>query len=948
MQPKRSPRFFCLVFLLLVFANKATCFAQSEDDDDDSDADRKPFASLILTFDNQGNADVSLWLDQEPQDWKPIQLALGQVLHCSPASFSTPALSRYETQSLARLNPEQRAKAQQIYDESRRRHLQGNCAGVLPAHGELVRGELNLEPLVYSLVDEGKQQFSLGAEYPKTSFEEHGSRGLEKNFATAHYLRYKFPLNKADPAPTFSLAYGYRREDVLRVVGLPLGFLLLPIGLMLWMRRAALKSAATDPTAAWFSYAKTLNWCVTGTLLIWFVARTSVQQGLQDLMDFHFGGTGWQAATTHTLITVVPPWLVYLACLLISYKVFVQVRGHDWTPREFIRNQVLEVGTVLFPLMFLFGGIAFFAEYRKVSVLLFFATYLSWTFLLRAKMKVTRMMPEALTTGELRDRIFELAAKCGVNIKQVFVMGAGRGQIANAYAAKNNIVMFTDYLLHRLTKCEVDAITAHELSHLRYNHPRKLAMMLVLGVILMPQFFRVGVETFASIMSIGSQSGSRDSLWSKVAAWPQLDFLLTIAGLGGFYLLARRFERIADEGSVKLTGDAEGLITALLKVGRLNLTPIQWGRVTGSMLTHPSTLRRIERLAKIGNVAQERLQQLLEQYRQHERLPLTATPNLGRDGDDRYLLPETENRALTTLSVMQQATNTLWIMILAHVLPPAVITYLVLRLQGQGELAISTYLAGALLTLGGYSLLTLWLGLGARRRTTESLAKKFTLEGIDTSGANSMPVGFAPGRAPRFYVSNYNWDAGFALLFKDRLVYVGDQIRFALKPAQISDLRLGQGAPGWWSARRIYVDWRDEENQRAGTFNLAVSKDCSIVEVKKQPYAFLAEMRRWQQNANVYGAVAANLSELQSPQLGEVTSQSPKAVMSPRKFMGWSILVAIVGFAVCALMNIPPWYMLSVVMLVRLYEGIPYWWYREPSQSVDSVKANGKVVLQSK
>jgi Zn-dependent protease with chaperone function len=55
--------------------------------------------------------------------------------------------------------------------------------------------------------------------------------------------------------------------------------------------------------------------------------------------------------------------------------------------------------------------------------------------------------------------------------------------------------------------------------------------------------------------------------------WSQLDLVLIVAGLGVFYLLARRFERVADEGSVQLSGDPEAMITALLKVSRLNPLP---------------------------------------------------------------------------------------------------------------------------------------------------------------------------------------------------------------------------------------------------------------------------------------------------------------------------------------------------------------------------------------
>ncbi len=38
---------------------------------------------------------------------------------------------------------------------------------------------------------------------------------------------------------------------------------LVPVGIVFW-RRVALQSASCDPTATWFSYAKTLNWSKWG------------------------------------------------------------------------------------------------------------------------------------------------------------------------------------------------------------------------------------------------------------------------------------------------------------------------------------------------------------------------------------------------------------------------------------------------------------------------------------------------------------------------------------------------------------------------------------------------------------------------------------------------------------------------------------------------------------
>src|SRR5262249_17001299 len=86
---------------------------------------------------------------------------------------------------------------------------------------------------------------------------------------------------------------------------------------------------------------------------------------------------------------------------------------------------------------------------------------------------------EALTSGELRDRLFALAAAAKVRLRQVYVLPMRRARIANAFAVRRDVVLVTDHLLENLSRREVDAVLAHEISHLRHGHPQKLAFALV-------------------------------------------------------------------------------------------------------------------------------------------------------------------------------------------------------------------------------------------------------------------------------------------------------------------------------------------------------------------------------------------------------------------------------------------------------------------------------------
>ena len=223
--------------------------------------------------------------------------------------------------------------------------------------------------------------------------------------ATISNSSSSYPLGTTSPAPPLQLAYGYRNSDLLRQCAMSAGFLLLPLVLILWMRRAALRDAAQDPAAAWFSYFRTLQWCVNGTMLLWMVARTSFRQGLQDLLAFRLPASGWQPAIARTLVVIVPPWLVYLLCLFLSYRVFVQFRGNQWTRREFMVERSLDVGAQFLPLMFFCCALNFINTSPKFLVVLLLAAYVSRG----APCAVHSTRPGLQLTQRVncRDRVFE-------------------------------------------------------------------------------------------------------------------------------------------------------------------------------------------------------------------------------------------------------------------------------------------------------------------------------------------------------------------------------------------------------------------------------------------------------------------------------------------------------------------------------------------------------------
>lgn len=207
-----------------------------------------------------------------------------------------------------------------------------------------------------------------------------------------------------------------------------------------------------------------------------------------------------------------------------------------------------------------------------------------------------------LPAGPLRQRLEAMARDAGFATRGLFVMDASRRSgHSNAYFTgffRPRIVLF-DTLVQQMTVEETAAVLAHEIGHYQARHVhRRLALGLAVQLA---------------------------SLWvlSLLVRWPPLfaafgfpaptlEAAVALASLGGgaftFFLaplsslVSRRHEYEADRRSVAIAGAPAALRTALVKLGRENLSslhPHPW--YSAWHYSHPTLL---ERLAAIE--AQER------------------------------------------------------------------------------------------------------------------------------------------------------------------------------------------------------------------------------------------------------------------------------------------------------------------------------------------------------
>jgi len=188
----------------------------------------------------------------------------------------------------------------------------------------------------------------------------------------------------------------------------------------------------------------------------------------------------------------------------------------------------------------------------------------------------------------------------------------------NAFASgvrdNNYTITLTTGLLNNLDDEELEAVIAHELSHIKNRDVR----LLIIAVIFVGIFAFVGEGVFRGLLrtNLPRNDHHRRSKGSQAGAL--IIFGLIIVGLSYFFALMTRFamsrkrEYMADAGAVELTKNPDAMIRALKKIsGRANLENVPAeikemafenprNGIAGMFATHPPIEKRIEALVKFA------------------------------------------------------------------------------------------------------------------------------------------------------------------------------------------------------------------------------------------------------------------------------------------------------------------------------------------------------------
>lgn len=202
-----------------------------------------------------------------------------------------------------------------------------------------------------------------------------------------------------------------------------------------------------------------------------------------------------------------------------------------------------------------------------ISILITFALYDRIVLLGTEYHEVTATNARTLEEKQLYNIVEELRIAAGLRyMPKVFIIEAEyMNAFASGYSEKSALIAITRGLLQKLDRGELQAVLAHELSHIRHHDIKLTLVATVLSNLML-----IAIDfLFYSMLFGGGERRRRDSEGGGnylVIIIILLRYLLPIITVLLMMYLSRTREYMADAGSVELTRDNTPLGRALLKI----------------------------------------------------------------------------------------------------------------------------------------------------------------------------------------------------------------------------------------------------------------------------------------------------------------------------------------------------------------------------------------------
>jgi len=913
--------------LLLLLCAAASCFApqllraqDSDSGDDNSPEHQKPYVDLYIRIAANDSANVTLSAGASSGFAVDLLAEVETLLGCKLQKTNTYANDAFMYLGACRINAAQ--------------------------SGLLRTKTISPTRMAEAARNHGTQVLSLRIELPDTEASETLPRAPVPQLPGANIsarVRKQLALTSAYTwtdltavPPAIRIQYGYRQGTVMRAGAILVAILLLPLIVVSWLGRRALAAPQEHAATVWFSYMRYLSWILNFSLIGWLATAETLHAS--ELLYFFFSPANarykWLPLLVNQLFLWCTPVIIWVSCLVLSKSVQEKLRRVSWTHRELALQALYSFSAAFVPLAMIIGAlISFSSGAYRAAIFLFVGALLVKLFAKGKLAKLLGMQPHALTSGDLRDVAFAIAGRLGVQLQQIYLIPSGKGRMANAFARTGNTIAFTDYLLNQMTKREVNFVVAHELTHLQKKHPNKIA----------------GISAGVAV-GIGSFVGTFRGLFD-LPPYLRYGVIIVVSTLVT-YACTRRFEYEADAGAVAATNDPEAAICALFKLAQLNLHPLQWSGWSEKWITHPSMMRRAKAIAARAQIPEVSIESIADR---------------GVEPALHYAVPDDSQRKTRVLSTAGKAQNlrgAVFLLLGVALLPPAISAFTVQKFAVLAPYRFPMYGLGVLVAIALQFYFTNFMSAWRLRPLLERMREKLAANGaVQAESWGGVPVGLAPADRPRVYEGFTHWDLGFLFIRSDRICYVGEEARFSLRHDQITDLRLGPGNPSWFRSQRIYIAWKDESLPSCGVFSLAAAHPESAKKLYARTTDLFQQLNRWRSAKAASRPLPEPLAKLETPQLREVTSQSPGALLKGQKLFSELFLTCLLAAMTAALFGLPfhlgafltgmlapgqspffgpgaGWYVVAGALFIRLFQIAPLFSYKDrPAMSPAPIPA---------
>ncbi len=203
-----------------------------------------------------------------------------------------------------------------------------------------------------------------------------------------------------------------------------------------------------------------------------------------------------------------------------------------------------------------------------------------------------------LGNEELESEIKNLLNKAGIRVSRIFKVDASRRtKHTNAYftgIGKTKRIVLYDTLIEKMNRDEILAVLAHEAGHWKKKHVLKhIITTEVIAFVGIYIAFHLLQSDFLIDLFVIKQS----SLFVKLILLGFVGSIILFPFGPLFHLISRRHENEADKYSFDLTGKTEGMISALVKLSKDNLSNLHPHPLYALFhYSHPPVLERIRRL----------------------------------------------------------------------------------------------------------------------------------------------------------------------------------------------------------------------------------------------------------------------------------------------------------------------------------------------------------------